>query len=192
MPWSSNRDLDDRKTTNQTPITPPPSKHLPKRRLSIHKWIRSIDESSYCHYTTPYSSSSRNEKITTRSTYIQKIDLSYFLPYMVIHRNDWSEKSKVKVLSRGLLISMRCLERGWKTMMTFGTPSHEMLLQSVVQRRHHTKFQMKQLGLSILFMDQGIKFTHCLLQIRPHLSDLHTSLVFVHRFFSNHSQPWFK
>ena len=69
---SSNRDPDDRKTTNKTPITPPPSNHLPKGTLSIHKWIRSIDESRYCYYTTLYSSSSQNEIITTTpSTYIQ-------------------------------------------------------------------------------------------------------------------------
>ena len=79
---------------------------------------------------------------------------------------------------------MWCFERGRQTMMTFSTPSHQMFLQSVVQRRHHSKLQMKQFDLIILLpTDQGIKITHGFLQIIPHLSNLHTSLVLVHGFF---------
>ena len=79
---------------------------------------------------------------------------------------------------------MRCLERGRQTMMTFGTPRHQMVLQSVVQWRHHAKLQMKQFDLILLFpTDQSLKITHGFLQIIPHLVDLHTSLVLVHGFF---------
>ena len=81
---------------------------------------------------------------------------------------------------------MRCFERGRQTMMTFGTPSHQMVLQSVVQRRHHAKLQMKQFDLIILLpTDQSLKITHGFLQIIPHLVDLHTSLVLVHAFFKS-------
>ena len=79
---------------------------------------------------------------------------------------------------------MRCFERGRQTMMTFGTPRHQMVLQSVVQWRHHAKLQMKQFDLILLFpTDQSLKITHGFLQIIPHLVDLHTSLVLVHGFF---------
>ena len=78
---------------------------------------------------------------------------------------------------------MRCLERGRKTMMTFGTPRHQMLLQSVVQWRHHGKLQMKQFDTILLLpTDHGLKITHGFLQIIPHLVDLHTSLVLVYGF----------
>ena len=35
-----------------------------------------------------------NKKLTKRSTYIHNFVLSFFLPYMVTHRHDWSDLQK--------------------------------------------------------------------------------------------------